>query len=131
VNITTRFSLGDSVFVISDSRAWKLGDCPTCDKTGKIMVSGEQFVCPKCEGRKEIRNYKRRWYVDRQDIVGQIRVVANRDELTVIEAMLVSSGVGSGGVLDERNLFATRDEATEECDRRNADHGDAPWECEP
>ena len=67
-----------------------------------------------------------RWYVIVHGVVGRVEYRATNGAGEEFKYMLTDTG--SGSVYDERNLFATSDEATVECDRRNADYGDAPWE---
>lgn len=129
MKITTKFSIGERVWVIARSHVYQPHPCRTCNESGSIEIQGDTFVCPRCSGRKMEQRGCERWHVDRSDVVGQIRFEATKpleyhdsvSEGGFTEAyMLETSGVGSGSVYDARQLFAAEDHAETECLRRNS-----------
>jgi hypothetical protein len=121
----TKFDMGQIVHVISQTRASKvLEPCPTCLGEGCIPVRGESFVCPKCNGSKNVTQTAYVWHVAESSTVGQIEICTSRETLddaeTDVRYMLRATGIGSGRVYDEHELWAgTREEAQAEADRRN------------
>lgn len=123
----TKFDMGQRVHVIRFGYVEKVAEaCPTCLATGRISVQGEAFVCPKCKGKKHLTVEKGAWYVSESSTVGQVRAETREpdvDDLSPTENryMLHATGIGSGSVYHERDLWGgTREEAQAEADRRNA-----------
>jgi hypothetical protein len=94
------------------------------------------YPCPKCSGVGHIVKKDSGFHVGGSGTVGQIRstheTVTDRTCFewwehepaegslhTVNEYMLDTTGIGSGSIRREHNLFATREEAQAEADRRN------------
>jgi len=125
-----KFSLGQSVVVISSLWCTRKSRCFPCDATGRILVRGESFVCPKCKGARFHDDHAgHKHVIVNEGRIGKITVESTdpvylRDDCspppTRISYMLSSTGVGSGALWYEEALFLTRDEAQAACDRLNA-----------
>lgn len=131
MNFTTKFNIGDIVAGISHQDANRLVNCYVCKNTGKVKIEAEEYICPKCDGKGQQRVWEgKKWYVMTTGKVGDIRIEHNEDILgwdgdldykaeTKILYMLDSTGVKSGQVWSENELFQTREEAQSICDSRN------------
>jgi hypothetical protein len=140
MDIKTRFEIGQTVFVLSWSDAFRIRGCDTCARSGKVQINGQEFVCPACQGRSAHRQFAgRAWYVAQHNAkVGKIGVEviiseewrrdshgfrpdsAYSDFETRITYMTDQSGIGSGSVLDEKDVFSSLTEAEIACAERNA-----------
>ena len=124
--LETKYGLGDVVYpVYSDTKRIRI-PCTGCTTTGKISLDdGTEVCCPRCRGQGHKSEYGPIEYtVGRELRIGQVRARATEgkyqsgsDEPTY---MCVESGIGSGAVHYERQLFPTREAAQAECDRLKA-----------
>lgn len=131
--LTSKFDLNQKVWKI-----WRLTEvigmpCAVCNGTGRLMlVNGNSVACtnsyfgtPRCDNGQVRTELVFRWAITGVLTIGQITMRASvqhtyespRDNAT--EYMCCETGVGSGTVHDENDLFAVQDEALEECARRN------------
>jgi Zn finger protein HypA/HybF involved in hydrogenase expression len=123
----TKYNLDDKVYPILKTHTYQWIQCKSCSGTGKIKLNdGEIIYCPKCYGRcgeKEID--KKIWIIDYEHIgkIGNVRTEnyskKYRSEKDEVRYMLDSTGVGSGTVWHEEDLYLTEKEAQVECDKRN------------
>lgn len=128
MKMETKYSLGDTVFGIRDMEARRKRSCPTCDRKGTVRIGVEEFTCPKCFGTSMSDEYSgRKSFVDETGRVGNVRFETTEEchcregePATVIQYMLNTTGVGSGQLWKEADLWPTREDAQAECDRRNA-----------
>lgn len=125
MKIETKFDLDQAVWTISDSAAYRIVKCMVC-VAGKLTIGNEEFVCPKCEGKSAHPHYAgRKWHVSHQGVIGKIQTeqygacapsYARNNRITY---MIDSTGVGSGQCWEEADLFATREDAQAECNKKN------------
>ncbi len=120
MNITMKYSLGDKVFSGQCSWSSVPKTCEHCKGSGLVTVAtaleSYEVPCPYCEqdvwGQKA-RGYTQEWnyrvYVQSLTI-GEVRVEISNTKHEV-EYMCEETGVGSGTLHDEKNLFLTYDEA--------------------
>lgn len=139
MHVDTKFNFEDRPFLINQERAKRWVVCGFCAGSGSINgASGEKRSCPECYNRKGTYEYfELKWAVSRQLTVGQIRFSMTAaydagDDDTVfdnygsqkykreVEYMMRETGIGSGSLWREGELFATEEEAQAECDKRNA-----------
>lgn len=129
MNITTKFNLGQQVWMISSCPAQRIVHCDICNRTGTITIANESFICPKCNGTSKRPEYiGLRYYVSGKSIIGKIEVERYLDKYqnghgsyeNKNNYMLESTGIGSGIVWTEEYLFASEKEALKECEIRNA-----------
>ena len=121
---TPKFSVGDTVFVSGyDSRREESQTCPDCLGSGRWLLTtpaGEEIDvrCLTCEcGYSSSGRIAKYSVVPRvqEGTVGSVRI-DTADERPVAY-MLIETGVGSGTVYFEENVFASRDEATAQATR--------------
>jgi hypothetical protein len=138
MQITTRFSIGDTVVPIAPRTETVSDPCPACEGAGTLaLVRGGTVRCTAkgCYDGKVTRQEIHPWAVraDLSSTVGRVSAVQSCQEHAPdmlgaldIRYMLFSTGVGSGTMWRERDLFATDEEARSECARRNAAEAKVP-----
>jgi hypothetical protein len=141
--ITSKFDLGDEVWIIQRSNVPTWVPCAFCGATGQITgANGQADKCPKCYDRKGktvyepeaswhlLDNFTGCYSIDQVPqtrpslpfIIGQIKaeITAQRNGVdSEFNYMCNETGVGSGTLWPEREMFATKIEAIAECDKRN------------
>ncbi len=126
MKVETKYDLGQTVHKIWFTQKEYFNKCVTCDGEGWIPTHSEPVKCEKCNsfygapypGR--IRGlYPKAWHVDCALTVGQVKTESDADGM-VAKYMCSETGIGSGTVHSENTLFATKDEANTECDKRNS-----------
>lgn len=118
--IETKFSIGDVVYRAGITTVTKKHPCPDCGgtKTWKAVspAGGEyEFACPRCTSNFMHNDDLSLSYscyepsISRLTI-GSIRVDTSSDRRN--EYMCVETGIGSGSIYAEGDLFHTEEEAT-------------------
>ena len=137
MKIETKFDFGDRVYCIKQDHEQVLEKCSFCAGIGSINgADGTRKLCPECYGRKGKIVYKRKkWLIRNVLTIGQIKAeiqcahdgevsifdnYGSQEEKRKIKYMAYETGIGSGSVYDEELLFATREQAQAECDKRNS-----------
>jgi RNA polymerase subunit RPABC4/transcription elongation factor Spt4 len=128
-NYTTKFSLGDHVYIVDSHRFERIVRCKPCHNTGKVIIGDEELICPKCNGRSTHTQYAgEKFYITEFDtVVGKIGIeeieagyYRREDEPNPkITYMVVATGVGSGTLWPEDKLFRSEEEAQQFCDQEN------------
>lgn len=126
MEIKTKYNYNQWVFPIMFYREEKWIPCKSCNTTGEIaLADGEVIYCPKCYGKRGKEEYLPVKWMIVYELYGQIKNIRvnlysnkkyGESEYTY---MLSSTGVGSGTLWKEDELFLTEEEAQIECDRRN------------
>lgn len=127
MKLESKFDLNQTVWAISSDTFRHIVKCEVCSCTGKVFIGGEEFVCPKCNGRATRPQYDGvKWYIsNHKAVVGKITLTRtiphsyNSDDDNRNTYMLDQSGIGSGTVWPENRLFSSEEEAQAECDKRN------------
>ena len=119
--IKTKFSIGDKVYFIGYETKQVKNTCNVCKGSGKIEIENETFNCPKCHGRKyTIETEKQKWrIVESVYKIGLVRPTIRVDGKDKTEYMMIETGIGSGSIYYEDDLFKSIKEAQKECDKRN------------
>lgn len=122
MNIETKYSVDDAVYVGRAEWGSEPIPCPDCKGTGKWTVvanSGPSgFWETTCQTCRDWGNYSgygtgkvkqsTRIAITEYRTIGSIQVDTNGD---VVRYMCVETGVGSGSIYYEKDLFPTREEA--------------------
>lgn len=123
MNITTKFSIGDIVYVGRAEWGSEPITCPDCKGDGKWTIVANSgptgywdVECQTCRnwgygsgyGKGEVRQSTRTTKVERRTI-GSVQINTHND--SGVRYMCDETGVGSGSVYDEEALFPTRGEA--------------------
>lgn len=116
--IQPKFDIGQTVYVARVSWRESFIPCPDClgQKTWFVRApSGEEWAvdCLTCQrgwySTGQVGSWSDQVVVEKRTI-GSVRVdTADRER--PVSYMCVETGVGTGSVYDERNVFASRDEA--------------------
>jgi hypothetical protein len=124
----TKYSIGDMVWGLGSDYTCKIIECVTCQGVGTVNIGEEKFMCPKCEGTSAHPQYAgHKAFIRTEGSVGKVDIQhqplsewsSKKDKELRISYMLSSTGVGSGQVWDEDDLFPSRELAQAECNRRN------------
>lgn len=132
MNIQTKYNFGELVYPISYrlERVKVPKNCPVCKDKGEIKLNGTMYTCPECRGYTyHTEDGDMEWYIDDcQGKIGKIRaeLYASKYEgkygnESEIRYMLDSTGIGSGTLWKEEDLFISLEEAQAECDKRNTE----------
>jgi RecJ-like exonuclease len=130
MNIKTKFSLGDRVFIIQKYNKEEWVPCESCKGKGGVIVEDNYFQCTDCRGS----GGKTHWLPDKWKVsykntkIGKIAVEKYSEEYyeqnpqyrkLEVRYMVTATGIGSGTVWYELDVFKTLQEAEAECNRRN------------
>lgn len=138
MKLESKFDLNDTVYTITRTSVPKTKTCTGCEGAGVIeLKNGNKSGCPECHGRKIVLVPQPvQFNVQLVPLtIGLVRVQAKnlfqegifdnigyyKEGLTEFETeyMCYETGIGSGTVWNEENLFATQEEAQAEADRLN------------
>lgn len=130
MNITTKFDLGQRVYIIHKAGQLVKQKCPACSGNGGIVLeyNGFSFICSNCQGSGITETwYSTNWQIAYEKVkIGRVGVELYREtfinrgsEKNRITYMVDETGVGSGSLWNEDDIFATKEEALEECEKRN------------
>jgi hypothetical protein len=127
MKIETKFNLGQLVYPIAQRPGEKFVKCETCLGIGEIIINatGKERICPDCYGRRGSTEYQAlEWNVCNEyaSHIGKVNIELYDDEYkdkNRYAYMISATGIGSGTIWYEENLFASREEAQAECDLRN------------
>ena len=127
MEITTKFNLGDYVYPIIRSGYNGFKKCETCGGNGYVTIkeNGKEIDCPECYGEGGHEEWiSERWMVSSESLgmVGKVSAELYYDDdngQSRYTYMLSSTGIRSGTVWYEKDLFLTKEEAQTECDLRN------------
>lgn len=134
----SKFSLNQKVYRISYHTEEKTVKCEACNGMGDIiLLNNEKSTCPKCYGRGTIITYgKQKWFLTPDYMkIGQCRAeITSFSKVGVFDNigeynpekieskyqyMCYDTGINSGSIYYEEHLFADKEEAQAECDKRN------------
>lgn len=134
--ITTKFSVGDTVYHAWTTTERKRHPCPDCLGERKWQTKSPagreyQFDCPRCSTS----------YISERDLsldysvfapcvhkltIGQVRAQTGSEMRS--EYMCHETGVGSGTIYRETDLFATEEEALQAADiKAKMNNAEVPW----
>jgi len=132
MEINTKYNFGDYVYpIISKPEEIKVyNNCPVCHDIGKIELNNTKYTCPECRGNTyKIKYGDPEWFVYSHGggFIGKIDLDLYDKKYednyyghkSKISYMLDTTGIGSGNLWEEDNLFLSKEEAQVECDRRN------------
>lgn len=126
LDIKTKYNFNQWVFPIMLKHEDKWIPCKSCNATGRItLADGEITYCPKCYGERGKKEYLPVKWMLGCEHHGQIKNIKvdlysnKKYGESEYRYMLSSTGVGSGSLWYEEDLFLVEEEAQAECDRRN------------
>jgi|688.fasta_scaffold614313_1 hypothetical protein len=130
MKLETKFSIGDYVYIIHKHGQNKHVPCKTCGGKGGITFEGNRFECVNCYGNGGKDEWiPEKWQVTHKKTkVGNVRVEMYDEKYYTenpekrekqISYMVSSTGIGSGSIWYEKEIFKTLKEAEAECKKRN------------
>jgi len=126
MEIKTNFNLDQEVFRIMNTPKKVTKTCPLCKGMSRVKLEGtdRQVKCPDCSYDGMISYWeKTKWIPLGPSFIGRIGIVryskSFSDHKDETQYMLDDTGIGSGSLWNEEDLFATREEAEKECELRN------------
>lgn len=134
--IETKYSIGDVVWLATTRTETKRMPCPDCNGTKKWKATSPagaeyEFNCPRCSARHGPNHpltldYTQFTGSTQRLTVGQVRTSTGDEGATY---MCCETGVGSGSIYYERDLFLTKEEAQAAADAKAAvqNDGAVPW----
>jgi hypothetical protein len=123
--INTKFNLGDKVWGIQTLTKQEFSKCKACNGKGKIdLLDGDTYSCPKCHFGTVSTWTKLEWRVDDcfPSVIGKIEArIYSYSKYGENENryMIICTGIGTGQVWDEKDLFGSHEAALLECEKRN------------
>jgi hypothetical protein len=132
MNIETKFDLGDTVYPVRECRKDHIETCEVCSGSGVVTVqeSGKKIKCDECCGDGVKKSNLPNGYYFLGDSVGSVgkiepeyydkRYLRDGYHKNRIKYMLSSTGVGSGSIWYEDQLFASAEEAEAYCEEQNS-----------
>jgi hypothetical protein len=133
----SKYGPGETVYFIQRSYPRVYTTCQFCNGRGQIEGANHTVrQCPECYGRGGEYSYKpQEWQLSKVLTIGQIRIEytpestegisdifdnykAQKEKYTETY-MCYETGIGSGSIYNEKDLFKTKEEAQDACDIRN------------
>jgi hypothetical protein len=123
MKIETKFDLGQEVWLVKEFPKHTTIPCSGCEGRGDILLADETtYRCPKCYGNKtRIDVAPVDWHADGPMTIGNVRVsVFQSDDEHEDDRVYMchQTGIGSGTLWREEDLFGTRQEAEAAADER-------------
>lgn len=120
MTIETKFNIGDKAWSIEGERVSRKTPyiCPVCNGSGKMKIFGNKKCdatifdgAYRCEnGYLSARKYE---FIIQCGVISDIFIEVSKNSEHTIECTIGNS------IWDQRELYATEEEAQAECDRRN------------
>ena len=118
MNLTTKYGVGDVVYrKVPEYRDFRIVICDLCRGSGRVAIADvedRQAECPDCHGRGDLGKDFPVPAVAQALTIGQVNVTTrsrtDRGEKEVTY-MCKETGIGSGTIHREENLFPTAEEA--------------------
>lgn len=135
--LTTKYSVGDKVFLATTTTTRKQRPCPDCLGSRKwkaVAASGREyeFACPRCSSSYRSYNDISLDYTEfaphvRPLTIGSVRVdTASGDR--PVEYMCVETGIGSGNLYRESEMFSDEASALIAAKLKAAEqNAETPW----
>jgi hypothetical protein len=120
MHISTKYNLGDRVIRIDHTKKPTFIECEACDGEGIVILKNKiKSNCPVCFGRCGSTKYEdEKWNTVQELTIGMIKVELEKNKETT-KYMCVETGIGSGSVWNEKDLFPTKEAAEKECKKLN------------
>lgn len=121
MKLETKYDLDQKVYAISNCNYGNhVSECSICNRTGRVTLKGEELTCPKCGGQSVVP----KWSIKKCGTIVQFdvrRTVVRKAQSGDYDNNnhYLLDAVGQGIVWPEDSLFASKQEAETECNRRN------------
>lgn len=122
MKITTKYDINQEVYFLRLGTESHKIYCELCGHTGLLIIqeTEKKVKCPECSGygyqwSEEVYE----WIIEGLSTIGQVRYENTYNNDIQIRYMIEKTGVGSGTIHYEYNLFLTEEDAQKECTYRN------------
>lgn len=120
MDIKTKFNIGERVFFPYSETTMEETICPACKGKKTIEIDGNKFTCASCiDGT--ITKFRTNFIV-RNSKIGLINTTTNKDSITETNYMLAATGIGSGALWKEHEIFATKEECLKYISEQDEKH---------
>lgn len=128
MNIQTKFNLDDLVYAVSHERMTRMTVCPVCNGKPPV-ITGFNVRCQRCHGDGYITNGTYvKYRIAEHGIIGRISTETYTNSDIVPEYlqgrekkgyMITATGIGTGTIWSEEDLFHSKAEAEAYCNMKN------------
>lgn len=115
MEIKTKFNVGDKVFVIDKNRITMV--CPECQGIGELKFNEITYYCKECNGKGKVQSDDLKWVI--REKVKEITKIDTHSDRGGTDIYYKDNGFYSDFIGEEKNCFATKEQAQAECDKRN------------
>lgn len=123
MEIKTKLSIGDKIFVIWRNTNTIQKTCSVCNGSKNVFLNDKEYECPECYGDGYKTIYEPQcWRVADGDIIPVSNSKVRKINVEVIKKKVDITYYPwgeSGNYFHEKDCFATLKEAENECDKRN------------
>lgn len=121
IEINPKFEIGEEVYTITQKKLTML--CPMCSASKVVTYNGVTVKCPNCCGTGEFETNKRVWdIVNEAQEIKTVKATITKYGSTVKYKLNPKTGYGSVLSRSEETLFKTKEDAQQECNKRNEIH---------
>jgi Zn finger protein HypA/HybF involved in hydrogenase expression len=122
MKLDTKFDLEQQVWAIGNRTYCDdvIDACVICNRSGRVILKGEELICPKCNGRSVPPQWSIQVWNATIVRVETNHTVASKAGPWDNRNSYRLDTVGDGTVWPEDRLFLSEKEAEVECSRRNA-----------
>jgi hypothetical protein len=139
MNIKTKYNINDTVYLIMSKQVQVSDKCDGCEGNRVLVLkNGDACHCPKCYGRGFISRIEpTKWQIHQTLTIGLVRATVQNlkktgmydnygeheegGDKTSVEYMAYETGIGSGSIWYEEDLFDSSEAAQAACDARNSE----------
>jgi len=130
MNPIPQFTLGDKVYAIRNQSVSSCVVCGLCSGKGSVQLTQDNtrsVRCPDCYGNGSKNVFSKEKYVVVEPFpytVGLVRTEIRTKNnvggrLSIVEYMLEETGIGSGTIWRDNQLFSTIEAANKACENLN------------
>lgn len=123
MEIKTKLSIGDKIFVIWRNTNTVHKTCPVCNGNKEVLLNDKRYECPECYGAGYGVVFEPEcWRVADGDNIPVLNSKVRKINVEVIKKQLKITYYPwgeSGNYFHEKDCFATLKDAENECDKRN------------
>ena len=116
-----KFSIGQKVYPINHTSRLKNTTCFICEGKKYVTIRNRLFSCPNCHGIGKINKRTTEWLIGQPKTIQSIHIRKDKNSYKITYDFVESSSYScySTYYVSQENLFASKQEAEEECKRRN------------
>jgi len=123
MNIKTKLSIGDNIFIIWRNTNTVYEACSVCNGSTKVVINNKNYECPECYGNGNKTIYEPQcWRLANSDNLPVPTSKVRKINIEIIKKKIDITYYPwgeSGNYFYEKDCFATLKEAENECIKRN------------